>query len=152
MPKKPAKAKANRSFQVKSLRGRFTWLGSLFRFVQAGADGDGAGRIHGAVALLDVLDLPFFVDHDSCALRPLIFSALSAVGFQYLGGRQDFFLHVTEEREGYANLFCERGVCGGTVYADSEDDGVACFELGHISLIGLQFFRSAAGESQNIKS
>src|ERR1700685_629998 len=129
MPKKPAKAKANRSFQVKSLRGRFTWLGSLFRFVQAGADGDGAVGIHGAVALLDVLDLPFFVDHDSCALRPLIFSALHVVGFQYLVGRQDFFVHVTEEREGYANLFCESGVCGGGGYVFFADRGVGCVRV-----------------------
>src|SRR5271154_1128889 len=46
---KPARAKATRSPRVKSLRGGFKWLGSLFRFVQAGANRDGAVRIHGAV-------------------------------------------------------------------------------------------------------
>ena len=38
-----------------------------------------------------------------------------------------------------ADLFRECGVCGGAVNADSEHYGVASFELGHISLIGLQF-------------
>jgi hypothetical protein len=48
-------------------------------------------------------------------------------------------------------LFGEGGVGGGTVNADTEDDGVAGFELGLISLIGLKFFRSTTGEGQDVE-
>src|ERR1700735_1977188 len=147
MTKRTAKAMANRFRRVKSSRGGLKSLAWFFWLVQAGADGDGAVGVHGAVALLDVLDLPFFVDDDGGSLGPLKFSALHVVGLQDLVRGEDFFVHVAEEREGDANLLCESGVCGGTVDADTEDDCVTCFELGHISLIGLEFFGSTTGES-----
>jgi len=99
-----------------------------------------------------VLNLSFLVHDDGGSLRPLIFTAFHVVRFQNLVGRQHFFVHVTKEGKCNSDLFCESGVGGGTVYADSQDDCVACFELGHISLIGLQFFRSTTGERQNVES
>jgi hypothetical protein len=60
-------------------------------------------------------------------------------------------IHIAEERKRDADLLGECGVGGGTVYADAEDYGVASFELGHISLIGLQFLGSTARECQNVK-
>jgi hypothetical protein len=48
-------------------------------------------------------------------------------------------------------LLGECGIGGGTVDADSEDDGVACFEFGQISLIGLKFLRSTFCECQDVE-
>jgi hypothetical protein len=120
--------------------------------VQSGANRDSAVGIHGAIALLDMLDFSFFVHDDGGALRPLIFSALDVIGLQNLVRGEDFLIHVAEQREGDPDLLGECGVGGGTVNADAEDHGVACFEFSHISLIGLEFFGSTAGESQHVKS
>ena len=108
-----------------------------FRLVQPRADRDGAVRIHSTVTLLDVLNFSCFIDDDGSALRPLIFAALHVVGLQYLVRRQHFLVHIAEKRKGDSDLLGECGVGGGTVDADSEDDGVACFEFGLIRLIGL---------------
>ena len=64
---------------------------------------------------------------------------------------EDFAIHVAEKRKGDADLLGKGGVGGGTVNADAEDYGVAGFELGHISLIGLQFFGSTTGEGENVE-
>jgi hypothetical protein len=39
----------------------------------------------------------------------------------------------------------------GTINADSKNDCVGGFQLGHISLIGLKFLRSTLGEGEDIK-
>jgi len=119
--------------------------------MQPCADGHGAVWIHGAIALFDVLNFPLFVHDYRGALRPLEFVALDVIGLQNLIRREDSLVHVAEERERNANLLCKSGVGCGTVYADSEDDCIACFELGHISLIGLEFFRSTTRECQHVK-
>lgn len=119
--------------------------------MQPGADGDGAVRIHGAVTLFDVLNFSCFIDNNGSSLRPLIFAALHIVGLQYLVRRQHFLVHVAEKRKRDSDLLGECGVGGGTVDADSEDDGVACVEFGQISLIGLKFLRSTAGKCQDVE-
>src|SRR4029077_262727 len=122
-----------------------------FWLVQSGANRDGGGRIHRGITLLGVLDFFLLVHQDRCPLRPLILAALHVVGLQYLVRRQHFFVHVAEKRKRNSDLLGECGVGGGTVDADSEDDGVACFEFGQISLIGLKFFRSTAGKCQDVE-
>ena len=121
------------------------------RLVQPSADGDCAIGIHGTVALLDVLNFSCLVDDDGCALSPLILAPLHVVGLQYLVGRQHFLVHVAEKGKRDSDLLGECGVGGGTVDADSEDDGVACFEFGQITLIGLKFPRSTFGKCQNVE-
>jgi hypothetical protein len=120
-------------------------------FVQPCAYGYGAVRIYGAVALFNVLDFPLFVHDYRGPLRPLEFVTLDVIGLQNLIRREDFFVHVAEKRERNPNLLCKSGVGCGTVNANSQDDCVARFELGQISLIGLEFFRSTTRESQHVK-
>jgi len=121
------------------------------RFMQPRADRHCAIRVHCTVTLFHVLNFSFLVDDDRCALRPLIFSALHIVGLQNLVGRKHFFVHVAEEGKCDADLLCECSVGGGAVDADSEDDCITCFELGQISLIGLEFFRSTTCECQDVE-
>src|SRR4029077_6070283 len=122
-----------------------------FWLVQSGANRDGGGRIHRGITLLGVLDFFLLVHQDRCPLRPLILAALHVVGLQYLVRRQHFFVHVAEKRKRNSDLLGECGVSGGTVDADSEDDGVACFGFGQISLIGLKFLCSTFGKRQNVE-
>src|SRR4029077_4328785 len=61
------------------------------------------------------------------------------------------FVHVAQKRKGNSDLLCECGVGGGTVDADSENNCVASFEFGQISLIGLKFFGSTTCECQDVE-
>lgn len=119
--------------------------------VQAGADGQRVIWIDGALVKFHVLDFSFFIYDDSGAARPFEIVTLNIIFFQDAILDEDFAVHVAEQRHGDADLLGEGGVCGGTVYADSEDDGVTGFELGLISLIGLEFFGSATSESQDVE-
>ncbi len=120
--------------------------------VKAGANGDGAVGIDGAIPLFDVLDLAFLVDDDRGAFGPIILVAFDVVGPENAVGFQHLAVHIAQEGERHADLLGEGGVGSRAVNADSEDCRVTGFELGLISLIGLKFFRSTAGEGQNIKS
>lgn len=120
--------------------------------VQAGADGQRVVGIHSAVVKFDVLDFSFFVYNDGGAPRPFEIVTLHVIFFEDAIIGEGLAVHVAQERHGDADLLGECGVGGGTVYADSEDDGIAGFELGLISLIGLEFFRSTTGESQDVES
>jgi hypothetical protein len=119
---------------------------------QADADVQGVVGIHSAIVKFDVLDFPFFVDDDGGAPRPFEIVTLHVVFFQDAIIGEGLAIHVAEERHGDADLFGEGGVGGGTVDADTEDYCVAGFELGLISLIGLEFFRSTTCECQDVES
>src|SRR6202041_2568395 len=101
--------------------------------------------------LLHVLNFSFLVHDDGRSLRPLVFVPLHVVRFQDSICGEDFTIHVAKERKSNCDLFCECGVCCGAVYTDSKYHGVACFQLGHISLIGLQFLGSATCKCENVK-
>jgi hypothetical protein len=118
---------------------------------QAGADGECVVGIYGTLVEFDVLDFPFFVDDDGGAPRPLKIVTLHVIFLQDAIFGEGLAIHIAQERHGDADLFGEGGVGGGTVDADTEDDGVAGFELGLISLIGLKFFRSTTGEGQDVE-
>src|SRR3984893_687937 len=120
-------------------------------FRELGANGDGIVWIDGASLFLHRLDYASLIDHESSALRPIIFFFLYVVHFQDAGLLQHLAVHVAEERKRDADLLSKSVVGGGTVYANSEDDRIRCFELGHISLIGLKFFRSTLGKGKNVK-
>src|SRR6266852_1284411 len=115
------------------------------------AHGDGIVWIDGAGLFFHRLDDAFFVDDESSALRPIIFFFLDVVHFEDAVLFQHFAVHVAEQRKGDSDFLRESVVGGGTVDADAENNGVGSFELGHISLIGLKFFRSTLGEGQNVK-
>jgi len=119
--------------------------------VQFEADVDGVVGIHSAVVEFDVLNLSVFVHHESGAPRPLVVVSAHGILFQNAVGSEDFVVHVAEEWERDADLLRECSVGGGTVDADAENFGVVCFELGQISLIGLQLFRSTTRESQDVE-
>jgi hypothetical protein len=120
-------------------------------FVEPGANGYGGIRIHRAVALLHVLNDSAFIHNDCGAVRPLVVIALLIVLAQNSIGGENLPVHIAEERERDADGFCKGGVGGGTVNTDSQHLRVAGFELGLISLIGLKFLRSTAGECQDVK-
>src|SRR6266446_3134632 len=115
------------------------------------AKSDGIVWIDGAGLFFHRLDHTFFVDDESGALRPIIFFFLDVVHFQDAVLFQHLAVHVAEQREGDADFLRESVVGGGTVNADAENDCIGSFELGHISLIGLKFFRSTFGEGQDVK-
>ena len=99
-----------------------------------------------------MLDFAFLI-HDECgAFRPVVLVAFDIVGPENSVSLEHFAVHVAQEGKGDADLLGEGGVGGGTVNTDSKNDGVAGFELGLISLIGLKFLRSTTGEGQNIES
>src|SRR5712664_376308 len=131
---------------------RINPLGSetLF-FRELGANGDRIVWIDGAGLFFDGLDDTFLVDNKSSALRPIIFFFLDVVHFQNTVLFQHFAIHVAKQGEGDPNFLRESVVGGGTIDANSKDDRVRCFELGHISLIGLKFFRSTFGEGENVE-
>jgi len=110
--------------------------------VHRGADIDGVGRIDGAVAFLDVLDLSLFVDDKRGAVRKLKLVVQDAVLFRDLPG------HIAQQRKFHADFFGEGLVGGGSVNADAEDFGVFQVDLARIDtrLVSLKFLRSAASE------
>jgi len=113
------------------------------------ANGDGiVGLI--ALALLPRLDHAFFVDDESGALRPIIFFFLDVVHFRMPYCFSTLRL-ISLSTERSRRFFARKRCWLRTVDADAENDCIGSFELGHISLIGLKFFRSTFGEGQNVK-
>jgi len=115
--------------------------------VHRGADIDGVGRIDGAVAFLDVLDLALFVDDKRGAVRKLELIVQDAIIFRDLPG------HIAQQREFHADFFGEGLVGGGSIDADAEDFGVFQVDLARIDtrLVSLQLFRSTARKGKNVK-
>jgi len=68
-----------------------------------------------------------------------------AVGFDRLP------LDVAQQGEGHADVLLEPLVGGITIDADPDDLRVALLEIGDISLIRLQLFRSTACEGQHVE-
>lgn len=120
--------------------------------VQPHANRDCRIRVHGAIVLFDVLDFAVLIHDERGAPRKLVLVSFLFVILHNPVLFQDFPVHVAQEGKGHANLLGEGGICGGGVDADSEYDGVACFQLGQISLIGLKLFRSTTGKRQHVKS
>lgn len=108
-----------------------------FLVVKPRTDVDGVVWVDGTVVEFHVLDLSFFIDNDGGAPSPFVFIAIHGVFLQDAVLRENFVVHVAEERHGNADLLGEGCVGRGTVDANAEDYGVAGVELGLISLIGL---------------
>ena len=104
-----------------------------------------AARVNGRLADLDMLDHAVFVDHECGAVRKALLFVQNAV---VLGYRP---LEVAEKREVKIFLLRKRGVGRRTIHTDAENLRVGLLEFGDISLIRLQFLRSATGEGQYIK-
>lgn len=96
------------------------------------------------VAFVDVLNDPFFIDHESGAVSEALLFVEDAIVFD------DSAFEIAEYREGNSNLFCEFAVGGNAVDTHAENLRGGCFEFGDISLIRLQLLRSTAGERQYI--
>ena len=101
-----------------------------------------------------MLNDSLLVHNKRCALSPIILHALAGIlvkGLQNAVAGQNLAIHITQQRKSDADLFCKRCVRSGTVNADAENNCVIRFELGQISLIGLEFLSSTTGESENIE-
>lgn len=120
-------------------------------FVQPHAHGDCRIRIHGAIVLLDVLDFAVLIHDERGAPRKLVLVSFLLIILHNPVLFQHFPVHIAQEGKRHADLLGKCGIRSGRVNADSEYDGVACFQLGQISLIGLEFFRSTAGKRQYVK-
>ena len=83
--------------------------------MQRGAHSQGRVGVDGAVAFVNQLDDSLFVDDDVSAQSPLVRFILNVVALEDAVGLEHFAIHVAEEREGNANLFCERSVGSGTI-------------------------------------
>src|SRR6185437_15919095 len=96
------------------------------------------------VAFVDVLNDPFFIDHESGAVSEALLFVEDAIVFD------DSAFEIAEYREGHSNLFCEFAVGGNAVDTHSKNLCVGGFEFGDISLIRLQLLRSTTGERQYV--
>ena len=101
-------------------------------------------RIDRDVSFINVLDYAFFIDQEGGAIAETLLLIENAVVFD------DRAFEVAEQRKRNLELFGEFSVGGNTVYTQSENLSFGGFELGDISLICLQFFRSTAGEREYI--
>ena len=89
-------------------------------------DGRGIDR---DVSFVDVTNDAFFVDQESGAISKALLFVKNAIVFD------DGALEVTENREGNSDLLCEFAVGGNTVYTQTKNLSVGCFEFSDISLI-----------------
>ena len=135
----------SRRYSISELRLRCGLL------VELQADIDRVVWINGAGVEFDVLNFSVFVNDEGCAARPLVFVSAHRVFLQNPVSGEDLVIHVAQEREGDADLLGEGRVGGRAVDADSKNFRVACLELGQISLIGLEFLRSTAGEGEDVE-
>jgi hypothetical protein len=90
---------------------------------------DSATWVDSHIPFIDVLNLPFLVDHKRSAVAKALFLVEDAIIPDHCA------FEIAEQRERYSNLFCEFAVGGNTVYAEAEDLSVCCFEFRDISLI-----------------
>ncbi len=101
--------------------------------------------IDGFRILVDVLDDALLVDHERGAVGHRELGIEDAVFLRDLAGK------VAQKWEVHANLL---GIClvgKLAVYAHTQDLRARTFEFGDISLIRLEFLRSATRESQDVK-
>ena len=73
------------------------------------------GWIDGDVALVDVLNDAFFIDHEGGTIAKALLLVEDTIV------PDDGALEITEYREGDANLLCKFAVGGNAVYAHAED-------------------------------
>ena len=104
-----------------------------------------AGWIDRCFVHVDVLDDTLFVDHEGGAIRESLLFVENPIT---LG---DGALEVAEEWKFHSDLIGEHFVGGGTVNANPQDLRAILLELGDISLIRLELFRSTTGESEHVK-
>ena len=88
-----------------------------------------AARVDRFAALLDVLDLPVFIDQKRGA------NGQALVRIQDPVLHADFTFEVAEQWEGDAEVFGKAFVAGGGIDADADDLSVVCFIMCDISLI-----------------
>jgi hypothetical protein len=110
------------------------------------------GRVDSVLTDLHALNDAPFVHHEGRPLRQVVAGAANL----FLSKRDTVLLKhfpvlVAQQRKMNVKLSSEGSVGGGTVGANSQDDGVACFQLWPISLIGFEFTASSFCESQDIE-
>jgi hypothetical protein len=90
---------------------------------------DDSRRIDRDVSFVDVTNDAFFVDQESGAISKALLLIKNTVVID------DRAFKVAEDREGNSNLLCEFAVGGNTVYTQTKNLSVGCFEFSDISLI-----------------
>src|SRR5689334_14522091 len=90
---------------------------------------DDGCRVDGDVSFVDVTNDAFFVDQESGAISKALLLVKNAIVFH------DGAFEIAQEREGDSELLCEFAVGGNTVYTQTKNLSVGCFEFSDISLI-----------------
>ena len=90
---------------------------------------DDGRRIDRDVSFVNVTNDAFFVDQESGAISKALLLIKNAIVFD------DGAFEVAEDREGNSNLLCKFAVGGNTVYTQTKNLSVGCFEFSDISLI-----------------
>ena len=104
-----------------------------------------AARVNRIPVFINVPDDAVLVDDERRAVREAVFFVQDAVFLR------DPPFEVAEQRKSKSILLGENFVRGGTVHADPNHLGPGLLEIGDISLIRLELFRSTPGECQDIK-
>ena len=125
-------------------------LRSVF-FVKARANRYGGGWINGGRVEIDVLNHAIFANHERRAPRKFHFVCSQRERLHNSVLLQNGAVHIAQQGKRDADLLCECFVGWRAVDADAENYRIACCDLGQIRLIGLEFFRSTTGESENVE-
>ena len=105
-----------------------------------------ARRIDGGVALLDISDLPVFIDHESRAIRHA-----GVLDEHAVGGRRFAFREIAQERDRDVVLGRELALRRRIIGADSKNLRAAILEFSDTSLVRQKFLRSTTGERRGIE-
>ena len=90
---------------------------------------DNRGWIDGDVSFVNVTNDAFFVDQESGAISKALLLIKNTIVFD------DGAFEVAEDREGNSDLLCKFAIGGNTVYTQTKNLSVGCFEFSDISLI-----------------
>lgn len=113
--------------------------------LQKGAHQAGPGWVNGPTALLNLAHDAALIHHESRAHGKVpVFPQDSVL-------RAHFPAEITEQRKRQAQVLRKAPVAGNGIHTDAEDLRVSFIEALDISLISLEFLRSASGERQHIK-
>jgi len=103
--------------------------------------GLGSGWVDSGVALLDIDNLPFFVDHERGAIRHSGFHQHSVVLADFAFGE------IAEKRDLNVVLGGEFFLGRGVICTDTKDFRLTCFKFGDTSLVCREFLGSTTCES-----
>jgi len=120
-------------------------------FVKARTNCYGGCGVDGGCVEIDVLNHAIFANYKRRAPRKFHFVCSHRERLHNSVLLQNGAVHIAQQRKGDADLLRECCVGWRAVDANAENNRITCFNLGQISLIGLEFLRSTTCESENVE-